>query len=95
MGNYRKKPVVVEAVQWNKHGDHPAVRSTSYSEVADELGTSGCSQEPPCWGWEALGVIDTLEGRHIVTPGDWIVRGVKGEFYPVKPDIFDATYEAA
>lgn len=37
--------------------------------------------------------VDTLEGRMVVTPGDWIVRGIKGEFYPCKPDIFEATYE--
>ena len=39
--------------------------------------------------------IGTLEGPHEVTPGDWIIRGVKGEFYPCKPDIFEMTYEAA
>lgn len=37
--------------------------------------------------------IDTLEGGHIVTPGDWIITGVKGEQYPCKPDIFELTYE--
>lgn len=41
------------------------------------------------------GVIDTLEGPHIVSPGDWIITGVKGEKYPCKPDIFEATYESA
>ena len=44
---------------------------------------------------EHHGSIDTLEGEHIVCPADWIVRGVAGEYYPVKPDIFDRTYEAA
>ena len=39
------------------------------------------------------GWIDTLEGGHIVCPGDWIITGVKGEHYPCKPDIFEATYE--
>lgn len=39
------------------------------------------------------GWIDTLEGGHEVTPGDWIIKGIKGEFYPCKPDIFEATYE--
>ena len=37
--------------------------------------------------------IATLEGDHLVTPGDWIITGVKGEHYPCKPDIFEATYE--
>ena len=45
-------------------------------------------------GNEVMGVIDTLEGKHIVTPGDWIIKGVSREFYPCKPDIFAATYEA-
>ncbi|KKN53612.1 hypothetical protein LCGC14_0600430 [marine sediment metagenome] len=39
------------------------------------------------------GWIDTLEGGHIVCPADWIITGIKGEFYPCKPDIFEATYE--
>lgn len=43
---------------------------------------------PHEYGW-----IDTLEGSHIVTPGDWIITGIKGEHYPCKPDIFEATYE--
>lgn len=42
----------------------------------------------------AHGWIDTLEGGHIVCPGDWIITGVKGEHYPCKPDIFEMTYEA-
>jgi len=41
------------------------------------------------------GWIDTLEGGHIVCPGDWIITGVKGENYPCKPDIFEATYDIA
>lgn len=40
-------------------------------------------------------VIETLEGHHEVTPGDWIITGVKGEHYPCKPDIFAATYDPA
>lgn len=74
---YRKKPVVIEAVQWFKHGDHPAVEVPTHPL-------------PPGSGW-----IRTLEGGHIVTPGDWIITGVKGENYPCKPDIFEATYEPA
>lgn len=47
-----------------------------------------CSEIMHNHGW-----IDTLEGGHIVCPGDWIITGVKGEHYPCKPDIFEATYE--
>ena len=104
---YRKKPVVIEAVRWNvpdengkvllakECNDHPKVRATSYKEVYEMCGTSGCSKEPPYWGWEVMGVIDTLEGKHIVIPGDYIIKGVKGEFYPCKPDIFEKTYSNA
>lgn len=70
---YRKKPVVVEATQWFKHGDHPAVEEYLLNDQ---------------FGW-----IDTLEGGHIVSPGDYIITGVKGEHYPCKPDIFELTYE--
>ena len=41
------------------------------------------------------GWIETLEGGHVVTSGDWIITGVKGEHYPCKPDIFEMTYELA
>jgi hypothetical protein len=70
---YRKKPVVIEASQWFKHGDHPAV-------LLDENDGS---------------YVPTLEGVHRVTPGDWIITGVKGEHYPCKPDIFEMTYDPA
>ena len=72
---YRKKPVVIEATQWMRHGDHPMVETIS----PDSLN-----------GW-----IQTLEGGHIVSPGDYIITGVKGEHYPCKPDIFWRTYELA
>ncbi len=71
---FRKKPVVIEATQWFKDGDHPA--------VLQSLGNNG---------WYPY--IDTLEGPHLVSPGDWIITGVKGEHYPCKPDIFEMTYE--
>jgi hypothetical protein len=72
---FRKRPVVIEAVQWFKMGDHPEVVEATLSGM------------PVFW-------IETLEGGHIVTVGDWIIKGVKGEHYPCKPDIFEATYEA-
>lgn len=75
---FRKKPVVIEATQWFKPGDHPAVvLNSAPSRYADE----------------GIPWVETLEGGHVVTPGDWIITGVKGEHYPCKPDIFAATYE--
>jgi len=93
MGKYRKKPVVIDAVQWMTLGDHPSVRGTSYAEVSRVLGTSGCSREEPYWGWHVMGMIDTLEGAHAVIPGDWVITGVRGEVYPCKDGIFRETYE--
>ena len=84
---YRKKPVVIEATQWFKMGDHPmvypATRGNADTWYADEIGVR-CKD---------LGMIDTLEGAHYVIPGDWIITGVKGEHYPCKDEIFEMTYE--
>ena len=88
MAKYRKKPVVIEAVQWNKLNDAPDVRmATAWDIDTFNLLPRMLDGEGP------FGVIETLEGPHIVTPGDWIITGVKGEQYPCKPDIFEATYE--
>jgi hypothetical protein len=74
---YRKKPVIIEVVQWFKDGDHPDV-TRFFAQDPEQKG----------YGW-----IKTLEGGHIVTPGDYIITGVKGEKYPCRPDIFEMTYE--
>lgn len=76
---FRKKPVVIEAVQWFKPGDHPEV-------IPDPVGGPY---------YDGKYGVKTLEGFMRVTPGDWIIKGVTGEFYPCKPDIFAATYEPA
>lgn len=83
---YRKKPVIVDAVQWNKPGDHPMVLPMP----KDAWWDAGLKHPDEA---EKYGFIWTLEGGHLVTPGDWIITGVKGEHYPCKPDIFEATYE--
>lgn len=80
---YRKRPVIIEATQWFKHGDHPKVMKHPAP------GISGYSYS------DEMGWIETLEGWHLVIPGDWIITGVKGEHYPCKPDIFEMTYERA
>ena len=81
MALYRKKPVVIEAVQWT--GSMAPVIAL----VGHDLPTHG----PP--GQSGSLRISTLEGDHECRLGDWIIKGVKGEFYPVKPDIFEATYD--
>ena len=77
---FRKKPVVIEAVRWT--GDNQRDIEDDFYHGALAITTS------------TQLVIPTLEGRMRADVGDWIIKGVKGEFYPCKPDIFDATYEA-
>lgn len=74
---YRKKPVVIDAAHFN---------GENHEEIEGFVGMPLERQG------EAL-VIPTLEGQHIASPGDYIIRGVKGEHYPCKPDIFAATYD--
>lgn len=86
MAFYRKKPVVIEASQWFKDGDHPMVRNAFHQGRQSPVGSIMVGDEPGGW-------IDTLEGGHVVAPGDWIITGIKGEHYPCKPDIFAETYD--
>lgn len=87
MSKFRKKPVVIEATQWFKDGDHPAVKRSQ--------GTTASAISPGILYQSKDYYIHTLEGKMLVSPGDWIITGVKGEQYPCKPDIFEATYEPA
>lgn len=91
MPMFKKKPVVIEARQFNG-------TAQSRDEVftwMDKHGAEASSE--PMNGITSLHVlvIPTLEGDHRASPGDWIIKGVRGEFYPCKPDIFAATYDPA
>ena len=84
---FRKKPVNIAAIQWT---------GTNIEEVKAFLGKDA----KKCYGIyledapEKVNlVIETLEGNHTALPGDFIIRGVKGEYCPCKPDIFEQTYE--
>lgn len=79
MPKFRKKPVVIEAEQYTLDGDLPFIEE-------DVLQYDEDSNRQ---------YIKTLEGELTVSDGDWIIKGVQGEFYPCKPDIFEATYEPA
>jgi hypothetical protein len=81
---FRKKPVVIEAAQVNSL-DHDGVL-----DIVRWCGGRAVGEEDHP---TAMIAIDTLEGTMFADPGDWVIRGVQGEFYPCKPDIFDATYE--
>lgn len=98
MGKYRKKPVEIEAHQWFKNGDHPEDgRGSHEGNIVRRYRTPESDQRGPCAKCGASmglhGWVDTLEGGHIICPGDWIVTGVLGEHYPCKPDAFELTYE--
>lgn len=80
---FRKKPVVIEAVQFFDPGPNGSLPD----------GVCICGEMGPAYSFRPH--IHTLEGPHCITNGDWIITGVKGELYPCKPDIFEATYEPA
>mgnify|MGYP000291860444 CR=1 FL=1 len=80
---YRKKPVVIEAVLYD--GEESFHESVLPFLMAGRI---NCKHHA-----ESGVVIPTLEGDMLAAPGDYIIKGIKGEFYPCKPDIFEATYE--
>lgn len=88
MSKFRKKPVVIEAIRFS-----PCLTCETLYEWAGIMRRIG-DNPPPFRFADGAIYIQTLEGEHRASPGDWIIRGVKGEFYPCKPDIFEATYEA-
>ena len=87
MAKFRKKPVVVEAVQvpteqFNISGWDDVIKFLQLGRGSWQSGNDSMSVD-----------IFTLEGKMRADAGDWIIKGVKGEFYPCKPDIFAETYE--
>jgi len=86
---FRKKAVVIKAIQWNG------------TNLVDVIKFTGCDVSIQHFKWsEYVGLVEkeglkifTLEGKMSAQVGDWIIQGVKGEFYPCKPDIFEMTYE--
>lgn len=76
MAKFRKKPVIIEAIQWT---------GNNLEEIKDFIGYYEYDKKNL--------IIHTLEGKMIAQVNDWIIRGVQGEYYPCKPDIFEKTYE--
>lgn len=86
---YIKKHVTIEAVQWtcvNLEEIKSFVGENLIYEIIDTAWQVG--KGAPC----VLMAIKTLEGKHVASVGDYIIKGIKGEFYPCKPDIFEQTY---
>lgn len=90
MAKYRKKQVVVDAFQWT--GGPDQTEDPEWIVEAIKQGTVRFNDE----GTDQVTMeIATLEGNHIARQGDYIIKGIKGEIYPCKPDIFEQTYEPA
>ena len=84
---YKKKPVEIEAVKFTRSNFDEITsftKGTAHSFTIERRMNGKCT----C-------IIPTLEGKHIATENDFIIKGVNGEFYPCKPDIFEKTYELA
>lgn len=80
---FRKKPVTIEAIRWNGPED-----DLTFSAFVPHNLWCRNSEGQPC-----IKTLESGNGFHIVSNGDYVIKGVKGEFYPCKPDIFAATYE--
>jgi len=93
MAKFRNKPVVIEAFHWTRD-IHALTAWLEEITVRPPLGEPrGAPIFPVARGGALFLEIETLDGTMTVAVDDWIIRGVKGEFYPCKPDIFAATYE--
>lgn len=88
---FRKKPVEIEALRWDGVSIDEALDFIDF----EALPSDGIHVQLGIGHTPATGTLDipTLEGVMTASPGDWIIRGVKGEFYPCRPDIFVATYD--
>lgn len=99
MARFRKKPVVIEAIQWEGLPDltemlGPSAKAeTARMERFDDWMVANQGDRKCRYVGDTI-VIPTLEGDMVASKGDWIIKGVHGELYPCKPDIFAATYEA-
>jgi len=82
---YRKKPVEIDAIIFSRNNWEEIVEFTN--------GNARSMITPRCPDGKSTCVVGTLEGPHTATEGDFIIKGIKGEFYPCKPDIFAMTYE--
>lgn len=82
---FRKKPVEIDVIIFRRDNWQEIVEFTD--------GNARNMKTPRCPDGKSTCIISTLEGSHIATEGDYIIKGIKGEFYPCKPDIFAKTYE--
>ena len=88
---FRKKPVVIEAVQFNYTAECTNMLKEFIGESAGRISKVG--DKPAEFEIVTLEDGNILKAKHVATEGDWIIKGVQGEFYACKPDIFEQTYE--
>jgi hypothetical protein len=88
---YTKKPVTIEAIQWTEENLDAALTWIPSEVIGIRI--LGMEDSNDSLQWTTEHYIKTLEGDMKITEGDFIIKGVKGEFYPCKPDIFYATYD--
>ena len=96
---YKKKPVVIEAFQMTEerrtnNSEWPQWLHEAWNKPVTERGAMYCNADGCLEGQPTPLFIQTLEGTHKVSWGDYIIQGVQGELYPCKPDIFEQTYES-
>jgi hypothetical protein len=83
MSKYRKKPVVIEAIQYTGNNQNEILNFAKKSAIWHYAS-----------GILSIYTLENFQGESlVVSKGDWVIKGVKGEFYPCKPDIFEQTYE--
>ena len=90
MNKYRKKPVVIEAIQFETNNESD---NKNMNDICIWINQGTTIDDRYAWHNGTDIFIKTLEGIHTATCGDYIIKGIKGEFYPCKPDIFELTYE--
>ena len=90
---YRKKPVVIEAIQWNGSNELELKRFAGDSIRIDIVRESESLNEGRLIYKQTDVYVMTLEGETTLSKGSYLVKGINGEYYPCKPDIFDKTYE--
>lgn len=89
---YKKKPIIIEAIQWNENNLEEVMKFID-SEFEYEPNINYITYKFDYTVSNKKLRLNTLEGRMIVSKNDYIIKGIKGEFYPCKPDIFEETYE--
>ena len=88
MSKFKKKPVIIEAIQWTGDNVSDIIEFVNHYDIRLQNNYENGEEKTELY-------INTLEGSMHASQGDWIIKGVHGEFYPCKPDIFEETYEPA